>query len=409
MTATEPARTGRREGTELAGDDPARLATVSLGTASRGGRPPPCPVVDASVHVRPRSRAEFRAYLPPLWRTRRLPGGDGYYYPNPAGAHLREAYSDTGPPGSCPDLLSRHLLDGGGADHVVLHPLTLGLLPDVDLLSAICSATNAWLADTWLGEHDTERSAGGTSISTAGRFSGTIRVAPGDPAAAVAEIEKWAPHPGFVQVGVPMQSLQPYGKRQFWPVWEAAAAHGLPVAVHADAETGVELAPTPAGYLHSHFGHATIAPFMFVNHLTSLMTEGVLDHLPGLRVVFADGGFDLLAPMMWRLDKDYRAMRVDMPWMTRLPSEYLAEHVRFVTHRMDGPDDPDIANEWMGMVDTAELLLYGSNYPDWDFLPPGLVAPDAPPAARQKILRGNATRLYGLADTASVGSGRETP
>ncbi|MBW0102415.1 amidohydrolase family protein [Pseudonocardia sp. KRD291] len=373
----------RREGTELAGDDPARLATVSLETAARGGRPPACAIVDASVHVRPRSQAEFRAYLPRLWKTRRLPSGDGYYYPNPAGNHLRETYSDAGPPGSDPDLLHRHLITDGGVDRVVLHPLTLGLLPDIDLLGAVCSATNAWLADTWLGPtHD--------------RFHGTIRVAPGDPVAAVAEIERWAAHPGFVQVGVPMQSLQPYGKRQFWPVWEAAAAHGLPVCVHADAETGVEHAPTPAGYLHTHFGHAAVAPFMFVNHLTSLMTEGVLDHLPGLRVVFADGGFDLLGPMMWRLDKDYRAMRVDMPWMTRLPSEYLAEQVRFVAHRMDGPDDAAVAGEWLSMVDADRLLVYGSNYPNWDFLPPGLVYPDAAAEARERILHGNATRLYEL-------------
>ena len=394
MTAAGAARSGRPEGTALAGADPARLATVSLAEAARGGRPPGFGVVDASVHVRPRSQAEFRGYLPELWRSRRLPAGDGYYYPNPAGNHLRETYSDTGPPGSDPDLLHRHLIVEGGVDRVVLHPLTLGLLPDVDLLGAVCSATNAWLADTWLGEPQ-------------GRYLGTIRVAPGDPATAVAEIEKWASHPGFVQVGVPMQSLQPYGKRQFWPVWEAAAAHGLPVAVHADTETGVELAPTPAGYLHTHFGHAAVAPFMFVNHLTSLMTEGVLDHLPELRVVFADGGFDLLGPMVWRLDKDYRAMRVDMPWMTRLPSDYLARHVRFVTHRMDGPDDPARAEQWRGMVDAEDLLIYGSNYPNWDFLPPGMVAPDASTRGREAILRDNASRLYGLTDTARTG--RRTP
>lgn len=387
MSPAGTALPARREGTELAGTDPARLATVSLAAASRGGRPPECPVVDASVHVRPRSQDEFRRYLPQLWRTRRLPGGDGYYYPNPAGNHLRETYGGGGPPGSDPDLLHRHLIVEGGAATVVLHPLTLGLLPDVDLLGAICAATNEWLADTWLDDHNGH-----------GRYRGTLRVAPGDAQAAVTEIEKWATHPGFVQVGVPMQSLQPYGKRQFWPVWEAAAAHGLPVAVHADAETGVEHAPTPAGYLHSHFGHASVAPLMFVNHLASLMTEGVLDHLPSLRLVFADGGFDLLGPMVWRLDKDYRAMRADMPWMNRLPSEYLAEHVRFVAHRMDGPDDPDIATEWMSMVDTDTLLLYGSNYPNWDFMPPGLVCPDAAPVARERILHGNATRLYGLGD-----------
>lgn len=373
----------RRGGTELTGGDPSRLATVSLAAASRGGRPPPCRVVDASVHVRPRSQEEFRRYLPRVWRDRRLPTGERYYYPNPAGNYLREAYGAAGPPGSDHELVGRHLVEGIGTDRAVLHPLTLGLLPDVDLLGAICSATNQWLAETWL-----------TQYNVAGRYKGTIRVAPGDAHAAVAEIERWAGHPDFVQVGVPMQALQPYGKRAFWPVWEAAAHHGLPVAVHADAETGVEFAPTPAGYLHSFFGFASFEPFTFVNHLVSLMVEGVFDHLPSLRLVFADGGFDLLGPMMWRLDKDYRPMRVDMPWMKRLPSDYLAEHIRFVTHRMDGPVDDDVASVWRAMVDADSLLVYGSNYPNWDFLPPDLVYPEADPAVRERILRGNARDLY---------------
>lgn len=377
----------RRGGTELTGGDPSRLATASLATASQGGRPTPCGVVDASVHVRPRSQDEFREYLPRIWKGRRLPSGDGYYYPNPAGSHLKETYGAAGPPGSDPDLLHRHLVEGTGTEQVILHPLTLGLLPDIDLLSAICSATNEWLAQTWLTRYNAE-----------GRFKGTIRVAPGDADAAVAEIEKWAGHPHFVQVGVPTQSLQPYGKRGFWPVWEAAAAHGLPVAVHADAETGVEFAPTPAGYLHSFLGFASFQPCTFVNHLVSMMVEGVLDHLPSLRLVFADGGFDLLGPMTWRLDKDYRPMRADMPWMKRLPSDYLAEHVRFVAHRMDGPADDDVAAEWLPMVGADSLLVYGSNYPNWDFLHPRLVYPEVEPAARERILRGNARELYRLPD-----------
>lgn len=375
----------RSGGTELTGADPSRLATVSLATASVGGRPPSCGVIDAAVHVRPRSQGELRVYLPRIWQSRRLPSGDGYYYPNPLGAHLQETYGDAGPPGSDPDLLHRHLIADGNAEQVVLHPLTLGLLPDIDLVTAICSATNEWLAETWLGRYNTD-----------GRYQGTIRVAPGDAAAAVAEIEKWAGHPHFVQIGVPTQSLQPYGKRAFWPVWEAAAAHGLPVAVHADVETGVEFAPTPAGYLHSFFGFSCLQPFTFVNHLASMMVEGVLDHLPSLRLVFADGGFDLLGPMMWRLDKDYRPMRVDMPWMKRLPSDYLAEQVRFVTDRMDGPIDADVASEWRSMVDADSLLVYGSNYPNWDFLHPGQVYPEADTAARERILRGNARELYRL-------------
>ncbi len=54
------------------------------------------------------------------------------------------------------------------------------------------------------------------------RFRGTIRVNPDDIAGALREIEKYKDHPRVVQIGVPLQSRELYGKPQFWPLWEAA-------------------------------------------------------------------------------------------------------------------------------------------------------------------------------------------
>ena len=370
---------------DVQGLSPAALAVKSFQDAGQGRAPPGVPVIDVAVHPRPRL-GELQAHLPPVWRHRRLPMGERYYYPNPLGDYLKDAYPTSGPPGSDPDLMSRHLFDEAGVDQAILLPLTLGLLPDIDLLAAICAATNAWLAETWLdAAHNRD-----------GRCKGTIRVAPSHPKAAVAEIGKWAGHPHFVQVGVPMQSMQLYGNPVFLPVWEAAARHGLPVAFHAEAETGVELAPTTGGYLRHFLGYAAYQPITFISHLTSLMAGGVLDHLPELRLVFADGAWDMCAPFIWRLDKDYRPMRGDMPWMKRLPSDYIAQHVRFVAHALEGPEDPDTMQEWLKISDGSRIVMYGSNYPQWNTLHPGEAFAGVDPAMRARILGGTASELYRL-------------
>ena len=367
---------------DLPGLAPAGLAQTTLREAAHGQAAPGMPVIDAAVHPRPRP-GELQRYMPKVWQHRRLPAGERYYYPNPVGDYLQESYGDGGPPGSDPALVSRHLFDECGISQAILLPLTLGLLPDIDLLAAICTATNAWLADTWLNTYNRE-----------GHFRGTIRVSPTDPRAAVAEIEKWAGNPNFVQIGVPLQSMQLYGNRVFLPIWEAAAHHNLPVVIHADAETGVEMAPTTGGYLRHYLGFSAYQPMTFINHLTSMMAGGVLDRLPSLRLVFADGGYDVCAPLIWRLDKDYRPMRGDMPWMTRLPSDYIAQHVRFVAHSQEGPEDPEQLEEWLGISQADTILLYGSNYPGWDMFHPNAAFAPVPTALRRRILSQNAAALY---------------
>ena len=359
-------------------------ALCSLEDAEGAVAAPTVPVIDASVQVRP-TTDELRGYLPEVWRERRLPPGERYYYPNPVGDYVRESYGANGIPGSDPELVTRHLFETLGVSRAVLLPRTLGLLPDVTLLSAICSATNDWLADRWLSRDDPSH-----------RFLGTIRIAPGDAEGAVAEIDRWADHPGFVQIGIPLQSLALYGAPQFRSIWESAAAHGLPVALLADKETGVELAPTTAGWFRHFTAFAAYEPMTIMNHMTSFMVNGVLDELSDLRLVFADGGYDLCAPLIWRLDKDYRPMRADMPWMKRPPSAYIAEQIRFIARRLEGPEDDATLAEWLEMAGAEHTLVYGSSYPSWDLLRPDAAFATVDAAVRGRILNGNAAGLYGL-------------
>ncbi len=100
----------------------------------------------------------------------------------------------------------------------VLHPMARGIMPDRHLGSALHAAHNEMLVSKWL-----------ESSQFGDRFRGTIRVNPDDIAGALKEIEKWRAHPRVVQIGVPLQSRELYGKPQFWPLWEAAVDAGLPL------------------------------------------------------------------------------------------------------------------------------------------------------------------------------------
>lgn len=384
MTAQHHKRGDGTVSVDFQGISLAAVATKTIAGAAAGHPRAPGPVIDAAVHPRP-DMGELKPYLPALWRDRRMPFGERYYYPNPVGDYLKDSFPERGPPGSDPGLMSQHLFEDMGADTAILLPLTLGLLPDLDLRASICAATNQWLADKWLTEHNPH-----------GRFKGSIRVSPADPATAVAEIEKWAGHPHFVQVAVPMQSNQLYGDRLFFPVWEAAAHHNLPVAFHTDAETGVEAAPAPGGFFRHFLAYSVYQPTTFFNHLINMMAAGVLDRLPGLKLVFADGGWDMCAPFMWRLDKDYRPMRGDMPWMKRLPSDYIADHVRFVAHSLEGPEDAGEMQEWLEISGASQTLMFGSNYPGWNLLHPNAAFAGVDAATRFRILSGTAADLYRL-------------
>lgn len=343
-------------------------------------------VVDAAVHVMPASNQEFVEYLPEPWRDRVFPGPERYHYALGSGEYWPPSRVGAGLPASSPDVVAAHLFDDLHADVAVLLPLTRGLHPNANLATALCAATNDWLAARFLDAREAR-----------GRLRGTIRVDPRSPDAAMQEIERWAGHPLMVQVGVPTQSLEPYGHERYLPVWHAAAAHRLPVVVHADGGAGADFPPTPAGYPRSAVEYNCLLPLNHGFHLASLIAEGTFEWVDDLVFVFADGGFDTLWPLVWRLDKDWRGNRDEVPAVRRAPSEYLADHVRFVAHRLEGPAESGVYDEWLEWTELAShMLLFASNYPSWDLWRPAAAFDELPEGARERILSGNSTALYRL-------------
>jgi predicted TIM-barrel fold metal-dependent hydrolase len=178
-------------------------------------------------------------------------------------------------------------------------------------------------------------------------------------------------------------------------MYEAAAAHGLPVGVHYGGWGRGPITGTGFGsyYVEDQVGMATA----FADQLTSMVLEGVFTRFPTLKLVLIEGGVAWLAPLMWRLDRAWKLLRNEAPHLDRLPSEVIREHVWLTTQPMDEPEraaDLPLLFEHMGMDDR---IMFATDYPHWDFdSPERAIASSLGAERRQKIFRDNAVALYGL-------------
>jgi predicted TIM-barrel fold metal-dependent hydrolase len=350
------------------------------------------PVIDASVHIFCKSNKDLmKTFMREPFRSRGFPDYDMNWYGAPGGEYAKGTEGpDRQYPGSDPDLVAHHLFTERHVDVAVLHPMTRGIMPDRHLGTAIASAHNEMMVTRWL-----EHSEHGE------RFRGTIRVNPDDIAGALREIAKYADHPRVVQIGVPLQSRELYGKPQFWPLWEAAADANLPVAVHIEVGAGIQFPPTPSGKTRTYEQYLSFMSLNYLYHLMNMIAEGVFERMPTVKFVWADGAADLLTPFIWRMDCFGRPHLEQTPWAPRMPSDYLAGHTFFVHGRYDGPGDVEFAGEWFGFTGKEDMVMFGSSYPHFNLGEPKVPASFSA-EQRDKLLWRNAAELYGIDISAGV-------
>ena len=343
-------------------------------------------LIDCDVHPAPINTDEIRGYLKQPWRDRFGGGGRGFFGNPVHGARLDSTPPAGGPAGSDPDFLRKQLIDEFGTAYAVLMPRAFcNVHPDPDFGSAIAAAYNDWLADTWLSTYNND-----------GVFKGSITVNIHDPAAAAREIARWAGHPHFVQVMTDSGARAPLGQRQYHPIYEACQEHGFRFAVHPGTDgMGINVQPSP-GYPTHYIEWHTCLSLGFQAHLVSLLTEGVFERFPGFGVTFTEGGVSWLLALMWRLDAEWKALRSEVPWLTKAPSAYLRDHVRFSSQPVENPDNPRHLLQVMEMMDAENLLMFASDYPHWDFDSPTHAFPKLPPALHERIFSRNAREWLGL-------------
>ena len=304
----------------------------------------------------------------------------------PKHGNRQELWEDqeTNPAANVEVARQRHL-DEYDIDVAVLTggPYSAAVHSDCDYAAAYCRAFNDWTLEHWVGADS--------------RFRSSIHIAPQDPQLAVAEIDRLGPKPECVQVMMPAGSRQPFGHRFYHPIYEACQRHGLPLSIHFGAEgAGIAAPPTAAGYPSHYLEMRMARPQIAMAHTVSFICEGVFEKFPDFRVLFVEHDVFWVPGLMWHMDSDWKGLRDYTPWVKRLPSEYLRQHIRFGTQPMIQPPTRDDMKRFLEWLHADEVLVFASDYPHWDWDEPTGFLADFDADYRHRIMAQNAAELYGF-------------
>jgi predicted TIM-barrel fold metal-dependent hydrolase len=128
----------------------------------------------------------------------------------------------------------------------------------------------------------------------------------------------------------------------------------------------------------------------------SLITEGVFQKFPTFRFVLIEGGVSWVPPILWRLDKNWKSLRMTVPWLDRLPSEIVQAHLLLTTQPIEEPADPRQLEAMLAMFDAGRMLMFSTDFPHWDGDTPDFAARYVPELLRPRVMGLNAAELYGL-------------
>lgn len=345
-------------------------------------------IIDTDIHPGFK-RERLLDFLPEPWKTRVASGNSGpghLGYWNPNGVNRSDA---TTPDGininNQPDTLSQYHFDEYDITYGILNPggLAMGLSPEPDFAAAYCSAINQVFIEDWLPIDN--------------RFRYSLVLSTADPHLAAEEIHKHGDNPSVVQVLMASGAQFGYGHRFYHPIYEAAVAHDLPVAIHPGSEgRGVSGKPSVAGYPGSYFEWHTNLAGSYMAHLLSLVSEGVFQKFPTMKFVMIEGGVSWLVPIMWRFDKNWKSLRMTVPWLDRPPSEIVYDHVLFTTQPIEEPSNPKHLHQLLDMFPADKMLMFATDFPHWDGDTPDFSMRMLPESLRQPVMWETASKLYKL-------------
>ncbi len=259
----------------------------------------------------------------------------------------------------------------------LVHPL----VADPALGAALCSSYNRWLADV----------TGATD-----RLHWAAVVDLDNVAAAVNEVRQ-AKKLGAVSVMV----LGTVGDRlldhpSLFPFYEAVAEEDLTLAVH------VGWSCPPLSNLYDHLYSSTVIPFLIpvLMGFTGLLSGGVLDRFPGLRVAFLEAGCLWVHFLLDRLEHRFaftkrfgKSIPETAPRAACPPLEYMRRGNLYVGIEVEDPLLPQVLD-----LVGEDQLIFASDMPHGDrerFTARTLRdRKDIGESAKEKILEINARRLY---------------
>lgn len=258
-------------------------------------------------------------------------------------------------------------------------------IPMPRVAAELIRAGNDWLVERWLERGDD-------------RLYGTI-VAPSQlPNVAAQEIRRLGGHRQVVAVAMAANPFDtPLGHPVYAPIYEAAAEHDLVVVIHAGGAAAPERIESvaAAGPPASFSAYYSLLPQSLMSYVASIISQGHLERYPGLRFLLVGAGAAWAVPFLWRFDTEFKGMRVEAPWLERLPSECFRESFRLATYPLDpAPSAEQRQRYYDALPGLDELLCYASGYPNWDTSSRETIAQALPDAWHDKVFAGNARRFF---------------
>ncbi len=270
-------------------------------------------------------------------------------------------------------------------DRMVLFPsLALGVGGYVDLgfAAAFARLYNQWIADYC-------RPSGGRLLP--------VGIVPLEDVTASVAILREARAAGCVAAMIPPAlRTRNLDHPDLEPFYAAAADLDCALAVHG--APGVHLPKIGIDRFTNYIQvHCVSFPFDQMTAMTALVSGGVLDRHPRLRVAFLESGVTWVPYFLDRLHEHFekRADWIANGWR-RAPREYVAAGQVFVSCEPGETLLPAVV-EALG----ADFVLYASDYPHWDSEFPASAdglrrRADLSDEARTKILGANARRFFAL-------------
>ncbi len=216
------------------------------------------------------TRTTLLPYLDDHWKeqvvSRAIDGLDLTSYPPDMPLSGRSDWRPAkGKPGSDLAMVQRGAFDQLGSSHAICNVLYgAQAVYDPYMASAFCKAINDWIAAEWLARDS--------------RLRASIVVPMQAPDLAVDEIERRAGDHRFVSVLVLAQGETLLGRRHFWPVYQAAEKHKLPIAIHAGSQ--YRAAPSSIGWPSYRYEYYLAEAQAFQAQVLSLIYEGVFVKFP---------------------------------------------------------------------------------------------------------------------------------
>jgi len=311
-------------------------------------------VIDVDVHANVPSIQTLYPYLSEIWvdwieeRGWKGPAVAAAHYPPATEFAARLEWRPVdGVPASRVEQLQSHILDPWRVDHAIVN-CYYGLdgLRHPDWAAALVSALNDWLIAEWLEKDD--------------RLRATMVIPARSPEAMIREIRRVGDHPGFVQVMFPARADTLWGQRIYHEVFAEVARRDMVVGLHYGGTT--EGAPSSTGYPAYQVEQYAAEWQSFATQITSLVSEGVFTQVPDLRVSVLEGGFLWVPVWGWRMNKEWKGLRREVPWLSRPPLDIIRDHVRFSIAPTDGGPD-HLMEKAIGWLGSDDLLMFATDYP----------------------------------------------